>query len=160
MQSPVASFMGSWQSHGTQAVVSWAGVLKKQDGRSVPFQLWHAGINEARKIPQSRTTMLFLIMQENKCHTASRACGVCVHVEWGFQVDSCIFDNICLRGAKELWKVLYLKKGCFLLLEKVTCDLLVTDFMTSEDSPWRSQAFVGECVCACLPAITSTFVLL
>lgn len=49
-------------------------------------------------------------MQENKHHTTSRACGVCVYVEWGFQVDPCIFDNICLRGAKELWKMLYLKK--------------------------------------------------
>ena len=51
--------------------------LEKQDGRPVPFQLWHEGINEARKTPQSRTTMLFLIMQENKHHTTSRACGVC-----------------------------------------------------------------------------------
>lgn len=157
----------SGQLHGVLAK-SWhpgcgflARGLEKQDGRPVPFQLWHAGVNEARKIPQSRTTIPFLIMQENKHHTTSRACGVCVYVEWGFQVDPCIFDNICLRGAKELWKMLYFKKkGSFLLLEKVTCDLLVTDFMASEDIPWRSQAFVGECVCACLPAITSTFVLL
>lgn len=52
MQSPVANFMGSWQSHSTQALVSWAGVLKNKMADLVPSSSDMRGLMKLGKFPK------------------------------------------------------------------------------------------------------------
>ena len=52
MQSPVANFMGSWQSHGTQAAVSWPGVLKNKMADLFPSSSDMQGLMKLGKFPK------------------------------------------------------------------------------------------------------------